>query len=275
MKSRIVHFFTFTFVATLLLLVSQFVNPVRAHAQEAVSCEFIEYDYLALNEDVLTAVEQGEYKTGYEHYVKKGQFEGRRVNFNCTDGYPAYPTGNCQFNEHDYLFLNPDVVEAIRRGEFLSGYDHYIRVGQFENRRISLSCGRIHDGRWCEYNESDYLFLNPDVATAVRRGEFSSGYEHYIRYGQYEGRQISVLCENHRPYPGRYGYPSDYPAHYPRGYPPRYPPCPPPRHQGPPEHYPPHPGGQHPGPNPGPSHPPGGGHPGGGHHPLTFDENLN
>lgn len=38
------------------------------------------------------------------------------------------------------------------------------------------------------FTESGYLTANPDVAAAVRPGGFSSGMQHYIRYGRGEGR---------------------------------------------------------------------------------------
>ena len=41
-----------------------------------------------------------------------------------------------------------------------------------------------------EYNEGNYLDLNPDVAKAVARGQFNSGAEHYLKYGFKENRKI-------------------------------------------------------------------------------------
>jgi len=41
-----------------------------------------------------------------------------------------------------------------------------------------------------EYDESGYLWANPDVKTAVVRGEFGSGYEHWLRHGREEGRPL-------------------------------------------------------------------------------------
>ena len=42
-----------------------------------------------------------------------------------------------------------------------------------------------------EFREGDYLDLNPDVANAVRVGQFSSGAEHYLKYGYKENRKVS------------------------------------------------------------------------------------
>lgn len=38
------------------------------------------------------------------------------------------------------------------------------------------------------FNETEYLVANPDVAEAVRIGMFISGYEHYQKHGKMEGR---------------------------------------------------------------------------------------
>ena len=42
-----------------------------------------------------------------------------------------------------------------------------------------------------EFNESEYLELNQDVAQAVARGEYTSGVEHYLKYGFNENRKIN------------------------------------------------------------------------------------
>jgi SAM-dependent methyltransferase len=39
-----------------------------------------------------------------------------------------------------------------------------------------------------EFDEAAYLHLNPDVAAAVARGNFASGWDHFVRYGFYELR---------------------------------------------------------------------------------------
>ena len=41
------------------------------------------------------------------------------------------------------------------------------------------------------FDEHYYLEMNPDVAAAVAPGEFATGYDHYIEYGQFEGRSPS------------------------------------------------------------------------------------
>ncbi len=83
-----------------------------------------------------------------------------------------------EFDEQGYLRQNPDVAELVSQGKHRSGYEHYVRYGQYENR----------PGAFKTFNEQEYLRQNPDVADAVRRGEFKSGYDHYLKHGQYENR---------------------------------------------------------------------------------------
>ncbi|MGD1808731.1 hypothetical protein ACP6PL_25290 [Dapis sp. BLCC M126] len=83
-----------------------------------------------------------------------------------------------EFDEQGYLRQNPDVAELVSQGKYRSGYEHYVRYGQYENR----------SGAFKTFNEQEYLRQNPDVADAVRRGEFKSGYDHYLKHGQYENR---------------------------------------------------------------------------------------
>ncbi len=83
-----------------------------------------------------------------------------------------------EFDEQGYLRQNPDVAELVRQGKYPSGYEHYVRYGQYENR----------PGAFKIFDEQEYFRHNPDVADAVGRGEFKSGYDHYLKHGQYEDR---------------------------------------------------------------------------------------
>lgn len=81
---------------------------------------FDEEFYLIIYPDVAGAVRRGEVRSGYDHYLKHGRFEGRLA----------------QFNEGSYLTKNPDVAEAVRKGGFRSGYEHWLRHGRYENRPL-------------------------------------------------------------------------------------------------------------------------------------------
>ena len=88
---------------------------------------------------------------------------------------------NHLFSDNWYLSNYPDV----RRNEHYKNepYAHYINYGIKEGRKplppVPL-----------EYNEGEYLELNPDVAVAVEKGQFTSGIEHYLKYGYKENRKI-------------------------------------------------------------------------------------
>ena len=93
---------------------------------------------------------------------------------------------NGDFNEAGYLRANPDVAEAVRRGEIESARLHYIGFGSFEGRQ----------GATPEVAERWYLRSYPDVGTAVRSGKLGSATEHFMVVGASEGRSPSVRYES-------------------------------------------------------------------------------
>ncbi len=95
-----------------------------------------------------------------------------------------------EFDEQGYLRQNPDVEELVSQGKYRSGYEHYVRFGQYENR----------PGAFKIFNEQEYLRENPDVADAIQRGEFNSGYDHYLKHGQYENRYGASKASQPEPY---------------------------------------------------------------------------
>jgi hypothetical protein len=80
------------------------------------------------------------------------------------------------FNEQYYLRQNPDVQSAISRREFSSGLDHYLRVGQFQDRAPSALFDPVF-----------YRSLYSDVDTAISQGGMTA-IQHFINFGQNEGR---------------------------------------------------------------------------------------
>jgi hypothetical protein len=82
---------------------------------------FNEEQYLRLYADVAEAVFRGEIRSGREHFVTNGYFEGRE---GCSD----------DFAESWYLGANADVALAVRAGTFDSAQDHYIQSGMYELR---------------------------------------------------------------------------------------------------------------------------------------------
>ncbi|MGO8800106.1 MAG: hypothetical protein ACLQE9_08990 [Roseiarcus sp.] len=82
------------------------------------------------------------------------------------------------FDEERYLSANPDVKEAVERGEIESGHVHYVGFGYFE--------GRV--GGMDEVDESWYLRTYPDVAQALRDNQVASASQHFYLVGGGEGR---------------------------------------------------------------------------------------
>lgn len=129
--------------------------------------EFVETFYIADNDDVRSAVIFDDFASGLEHFQVSGASEGRVVPI---------------FNEALYLQNNPDVLAAVNAGAF-SGTQHFLQFG-FKEGRVQVG----QEIKLSAYNEQSYLNNNPDVAAAVSAGIFSSGLDHFLRFGITEGR---------------------------------------------------------------------------------------
>lgn len=79
------------------------------------------------------------------------------------------PFINLFFDENFYLAEHPDVAEAVAKGMFTSGFQHFSKYGQFEGRNPSLL-----------FDNQLYLAQNTDVAEAAAKGIYGSGFEHFI-----------------------------------------------------------------------------------------------
>jgi len=82
------------------------------------------------------------------------------------------------FNEDSYLVANPDVREAVERGEVESGLLHFIGYGYFEGRSGGMA---IVDEDW-------YLKKYPDIVSGIKKGAISSAEQHFNLVGAGEGR---------------------------------------------------------------------------------------
>jgi len=83
-----------------------------------------------------------------------------------------------KFDEAWYLTKYPDVKDAVKRGVFASGREHYVLAGYYEHRMPVA----IH------VNEKWYLEAYPDVAEAIRSGVYKTGQAHFELAGYREGR---------------------------------------------------------------------------------------
>ncbi len=90
-----------------------------------------------------------------------------------------------EFDEDGYLRENPDVANAVSRGELESAHIHYIGFGYFEGRRGG---GPAVDADW-------YLGKYPDVGAAVKDGRVKSAEAHFLSIGGGEGRSPAAEYE--------------------------------------------------------------------------------
>lgn len=139
-------------------------NIVNIHVEERndMSLQFDATYYLEQNPDVAAAVEQG-LLTAEEHWELYGAEEQRNPNAN--------------FVTSEYLAANPDVAASD-----MNPLTHFLTYGASEGRAPSAAYEAVSEG----FDEADYLAANADVAAAVEAGDFESGYEHWVKYGQFE-----------------------------------------------------------------------------------------
>jgi len=133
--------------------------------------------YLAQYPWVKPAIDAGIIKSGREHFEKFGQAGG----LTKVSRY---------FDEETYLAQNPDIARLVRspnnpNAPFASGLDQFIQFGYEEGRtRVSP-----------DYNEDFYLANNPELVPLVQNGTFKNGYQHFIKFGNKEGRFATSFWE--------------------------------------------------------------------------------
>jgi hypothetical protein len=86
-----------------------------------LSVPFHEERYLHMNPDVAGAVFRGDIRSGQDHFISNGYFEGRQG-------------GSEGFAEAWYLEANTDVAVAVHAGTFASAHEHYLEAGMYELR---------------------------------------------------------------------------------------------------------------------------------------------
>jgi hypothetical protein len=138
---------------------------------------FDEQYYLTQYPWVKPAIDSGIIKSGREHFEKFGQAGG----LTKVSRY---------FDEETYLAQNPDIAPLVRspnnpNAPFASGLDQFIQFG-YEGGRTRVSP---------EYNEDFYLENNSELRSFVQNGTFKSGYQHFIQFGNKEGRFATSFWE--------------------------------------------------------------------------------
>lgn len=87
-------------------------------------------------------------------------------------------------DEKFYLGHYKDVADAVTRGLFTNGTDHYLKFGKLENRMPSGF-----------FDPNFYLARYSDVAIAVSNGIFQTAFDHFIINGQREGRDPNPVVD--------------------------------------------------------------------------------
>lgn len=130
---------------------------------------FNEDSYLGSNPDVKSAVAQGFFASGLQHFQLIGLREGRTL---------VSPF----WDEQRYLNANPDIRAAVNNRVLSSGLQHYILFGEAERRPGATIVDTIPG-----FNQNYYYALYPNVSRAVASGQISSAQNHYIRNGRFDG----------------------------------------------------------------------------------------
>lgn len=171
---------------------------------------FDEAWYLYSYRDVAAGVADGQWQSGFQHYV-------------C-EGYKVYAP-HWLFSEEYYGIFNPELTASVFRAEgFANGYDHYLSGGECDYRSGSFffdpavfsyfslraSCparggSKVEAGSCYSlfldgaYGRADacrvswyfdpvwYLKHYPDIHDLIQKGEYDSSLHHYLTTGQYNG----------------------------------------------------------------------------------------
>jgi alkaline phosphatase D len=88
------------------------------------------------------------------------------------------------FQESYYLAKNSEIADAVTKGIFQNGFEHFTKFGQFEGRNPSAL-----------FDSNYYLANNPDVAAAVN-SKSTTALQHFIKFGEAEGRNPSPFYNN-------------------------------------------------------------------------------
>ncbi len=86
------------------------------------------------------------------------------------------------FNIESYLKVNPDIKEAIRKGKFINGLEHFILFGVEEVRNGKRRIG----AEFPYYDEEIYLKYNADLIEEKRKNPDFDLYRHFLEYGYKE-----------------------------------------------------------------------------------------
>ena len=80
----------------------------------SIASKFDSFFYLLENPDVLSAVNNNDFKDAFSHFEAFGHIESRQP--------------NQLFNTTYYILNNPDVADALNSGLFKHAFEHYLTL---------------------------------------------------------------------------------------------------------------------------------------------------
>jgi hypothetical protein len=110
----------------------------------------------------------------------------------------------CAEGEEAYRNKYPNVANAIDSGVIFSAYQHWRLIGDNEGKEYN--CGYDHGlfkanypscdalKKPCPKGEVHYLSLYHDVRKAIEKGYFTSGFDHWKKFGKAAGR--TYYCQH-------------------------------------------------------------------------------
>jgi hypothetical protein len=138
--------------------------------------------YLQVNPDVQDAVTLGTVGSGFVQYYLYGQYEDR--------------PGLEYFSPDFYLTENPDVQTAINNGTITSAFEHFCDYGQYEGRDpIGQIIGGVVDSY---FQTALYEESNNDILNYITGEPYSSAYEQFVEFGQYETGLVPNMYDTGR-----------------------------------------------------------------------------
>ncbi|SDX70914.1 hypothetical protein SAMN05421644_11049 [Allochromatium warmingii] len=93
---------------------------------------------------------------------------------------------NASFDVKTYLDTYPDIKDAD-----VNPFQHFWDYGAAEGRNPNAEFLEQNIG--ANFDAETYLAANPDVKAAVNAGTMLTAYQHYVLYGQFEGREGRVF----------------------------------------------------------------------------------
>lgn len=177
--------------------VEEYYSQIGSFLGHCPNAYFDEEWYTKYYEDVKKAIKRGQFKTGFEHYCKRG-FKENEAHWLFSSSY--------------YLGRNPQFIFEINSSdEYVNAYDHYLKKGDALRKSGSLFFDPLVYERHC-YESGDvektffpyrnyllnigkadlkasvslyfdsnwYLDRYPDVLRKIQEREYSSALQHYF-----------------------------------------------------------------------------------------------